>query len=331
MSPGEGAFAQLRLERPVVALPGDRFILRRYSPPVTIGGGIVLHNKPPKLKGRAPGARERFLRLADPNPAVAMHVLVSEAGAAGIDTATLGSRTGLAPDVCDGHLESAVREGDVMALPCKPRKYLSASAHTTLVERVFGALEEFHRREPLREGLPREEVRTRLFHDSHPEVFRCLLADLVSRGKVRMEKDRVALASHQIDLAPREAELLEKMEAVFAGAGTNPPSLQEVINGLGADPGQGQKLFHLLMARGRLVRIPDSRVFHVQAIEDLKRRLWTKRAERPTIDISEFKEMCGTTRRNAIPLLEYLDQLQITRREGNQRVILPPPDSTGPN
>ncbi len=104
------------------------------------------------------------------------------------------------------------------------------------------------------------------------------------------------------------------------------------VAALGADAAQVSRLFHLLLSRGRLVRIPDGKVFHVRAIEDLKQRLWGQRATSPVIDISEFKELSGTSRKNAIPLLEHFDQTRVTRREGNKRLILPPPgpDAGGP-
>ena len=98
-----------------------------------------------------------------------------------------------------------------------------------------------------------------------------------------------------------------------------------------ADPRQAEKLFHLLLSRGRLVRIQDGKVFHVQTLEELKRRLWEKRAQNPVIDISDFKDLSGTSRKNAIPLLEHLDQVRVTRREGNRRVILPPPQPSAPS
>ena len=102
---------------------------------------------------------------------------------------------------------------------------------------------------------------------------------------------------------------------------------------LKADPRESEKLFHLLLGRGRLVRIQDGKVFHAQAIEDLKRRLWDKWRLSPVIDIADFKDLSGTSRKNAIPLLEHFDQVRVTRREGNRRVILPPPGrpATTPN
>ncbi len=323
--PGGKAFAQLRLEVPVAALPGDRCIVRRYSPPLTIGGGTVLHNRPAKLKSSTAGARDRFVSLADPSAACRLRALVEEAGPQGIDAAALRARTGLDQEEVAGHLEGAVQRGELVALPTSVRRYLAGTVYQALSRKVLATLQEFHRKEALKEGFPREELRTRVFSRSHADVFRCLLADLAGRGAIRMEKERVALATHRIALAPQESALMEQIESAFARGGANPPDLDEVVAGLKADPGQAIRLYHLLLARGRLVRIQDGKVFHTEALEDLKRRLWELRARSPVIDISEFKDLSGTSRKNAIPLLEHFDQVRVTRREGNRRVILPPP------
>jgi selenocysteine-specific elongation factor len=327
LSPGEGDYAQLRLERPVVALPGDRFILRRYSPTITIAGGRILHNRPSKMKASAPGMRERFVRLADGDPIVVLRELVEEAGATGVDTVALRALTGDDPEAIVGRARSEKGESRFVVLPTSPPRLVAGPVYARLRERVVAALQEFHGREPLKEGLSREEVRTRVLGDCHPEVIRCLLADLADRGTVRAVKDWMALASHRVDLGPEDARLLEQIEQAFAIAGTNPPSTNEVTTRLKADAGRFSKLLHLLLTRGRLVRIPDARIFHVDAIEQLKRRLWEKRASSPTIEIAEFKKLTGTSRKNAIPLLEHLDQIRVTRREGNVRVILPPPET----
>jgi selenocysteine-specific elongation factor len=327
LPPGGAGFAQIRLEKPVAALPGDRFILRRYSPPLTIAGGTILHNAPPKLRPSQPGARARFERLADPTPAALLPVLVEEAGEAGLDARALRARTGLDPGSAARALEEAAHAGAIVALRTTPPLYLAPAAHRGLVDRVLATLEEFHRREPLKEGLAREELRTRVFVRSPPEVFRGLLARLAETGRVRVEKDRVALGSHRVALTEGESSLMERIEARFAAAGTNPPDLEVIAADLAAPPRQVEKLFHLLLGRGRLVRIQDGKVFHVEALEDLKRRLWERRDRDPNLDISEFKDLSGTSRRNAIPLLEHFDQTRVTRREGNRRVILPPPAS----
>jgi selenocysteine-specific elongation factor len=323
--PGGSGFAQLRLETPVAALPGDRFILRRYSPPVTIAGGTVLHNQPPKLRPSAPGGRERFARLADKAPATRILALLHEAGVSGIDAVGLRSLTGLDPDEIARELKEMVRAGGIVALPAPAVRYVEGEAWRALSARVVADLEAFHKKEPLKEGLPREELRTRLFDRTHPDVFKFMLADLVRAGAIRMEKDRVAASAHRIALSAPETALMEQIEGRFAAAGTNPPEPDDLAAALKADATQVARLFHLLLTRGRLVRIPDGKVFHARAIDDLKQRLWGQRDRSPVIDISEFKELSGTSRKNAIPLLEHFDQLRVTRREGNKRLILPPP------
>ena len=328
--PGGRGFAQLRLESAVAALPGDRFILRRYSPSVTIGGGAILHNAPPKLRPSAPQARERFLKLADPTPAARIQVLFDEAGERGLSAAALRARTGIDPGESERLLEGELQAGRVAALTTTPRRYLSGAVHRSLAGRVIATLEAFHQREPLKEGLPKEELRTRIFATSHPDVFRCLLQELAEAGRLRLDKDRVALAAHRVALSARESALMDRIETRFAQAGTNPPDLPAVAAELKADPKESEKLFHLLLGRGRLVRIQDGKVFHAQAIEDLKRRLWDKWRLSPVIDIADFKDLSGTSRKNAIPLLEHFDQVRVTRREGNRRVILPPPGHPTP-
>jgi selenocysteine-specific elongation factor len=206
-----------------------------------------------------------------------------------------------------------------------PRRYVGRAAVERLSRAVLDAAKDFHKREPLRDGLAREEVRTRLFRRSHDDVFRAVIADLVRRGLLRSDKDRIALATHQVALAPAEAALLERLEQSYRAGGANPPEKEEAAKTLGADPRTADRLIHLLLARGRLVRIPDGKIFHADAIQALKERLWERRTKGESIDIGEFKDLSGTSRKNAIPLLEYFDQTHLTRRQGNLRVILPPP------
>jgi selenocysteine-specific elongation factor len=328
--PGGAAFAQLRTERPVVAIPGDRFILRRQSPPMTIGGGTVLHNAPPKLRRMAPETRLRYERLASQEPAVRLRLLVEEAGPAGCDAAFLRSRTGVAFTAASPPVAALVREGAILALPSTPPRFVGRAEIDGLRRAVVGALDTFHRKEPLREGLPREEIRARIFSVSHPDVFKSLMAAMAADGTVRLDRDRVALASHRVSLSAADHALLDRLEKGYRDAGTNPPELADQVKATGVAAPKLEKLLHLLLSRGRLVRIPDGKIFHADALEDLKRRLWGRGAAQASIDIAAFKELSGTSRKNAIPLLEYLDQVRVTRREGDRRRILPPPGPVGP-
>lgn len=325
LAPGAFAGAQLRTTRPVVALPGDRFILRRPSPAMTIAGGVVLHNAPAKLRGHAPAVRERYERLRSTAPAALLRLLVAEGGAAGADLPTLRSRTGLGPEAIVAALDAELRSGSVQALATNPRRFIDAAVAGSLASRVVSLLEEFHRREPLRDGLAREELRTRVFARSHPDVFRAVLAALVAKGTLRSEKEWVALKGHQVSLSDDEARLVDRLEQAYRTGGANPPEPAEAARAAGLEARRAEKLVHLLLTRGRLVRIPDGKIFHVDALGELKRKLGDWRVKSPTIDIAEFKELSGTSRKHAIPLLEYFDQTRVTLREGSRRRILEPP------
>jgi selenocysteine-specific elongation factor len=322
---GAKGFAQIHCARPVTALAGDRFILRRPSPPLTIAGGRVLHNAPAKLRRTDTAAARRFERLSDPLPVARLLALIEAGEGAGRDVAQLRARTGLEVEAIARLLAEPLKSGALRLLPGPQARWLTRGAAETLEKAVREALAEFHRREPLREGLPREELRTRLFASSPEQVFRALLQAMAASGAVRLEKDVVALASHRIALSQPEAAMLERLEAAYARGGTNPPERDEAAKAVGATPKTFETLLHLLLQRGRLVRIPDGKIFHAEALEALKRRLWERRAKGEVLDIGAFKDLSGTSRKNAIPLLEYLDQIRVTRREGNQRLILPPP------
>ncbi|HKQ98400.1 MAG TPA: SelB C-terminal domain-containing protein, partial [Candidatus Polarisedimenticolia bacterium] len=311
--------------RPVVALPGDRFILRRPSPAMTIAGGVVLHNAPGKLRGHAPAVLERYEKLRVASPGDLLRLLVVEGGAAGVDVPALRSRTGLGPDAITAGLELDVRSGAVQSLATTPRRFIAAAAAEDLARRVTALLQDFHRREPLRDGLPREELRTRVFSRSHPDVFRAVLAALVAKGALRADKEWIALREHQVSLTDDEARLVDRLEQAYRTGGANPPDPADAARAAGVEARRAEKLVHLLLTRGRLARIPDGKIFHVDALGDLKRKLGDWRARSPTIDIAEFKELSGTSRKHAIPLLEYFDQTRVTQREGSRRRILEPP------
>jgi selenocysteine-specific elongation factor len=134
----------------------------------------------------------------------------------------------------------------------------------------------------------------------------------------------VRLASHRVSLTPEDEHLRGMLEEAYRAQGLNPPALDEVAGARGVDPRRAEKLLHLLLSEGTLIRIEDGKVFHAEAIEGLKTKLWELLPSRKTIDIGAFKELTGTTRKNAIPLLEHLDSVRVTRRVGSDREILPP-------
>jgi len=324
--PGEKAFAQVRLERPACCLPGDRFVIRRYSPAVTTGGGLVLDGRPPKHRGRpAASLLRRLESISDADPAGIMAAfLAGEAG--GLPLPDLAARAGCTLEEADRHLAPLLKEGRLLRAGQGAAAVLITQEETAgLEKRVLETLAAYHRKNPLRPGMPVEEMRERALGKVAPELRRFVLDRLEASGAVQSREDSIRLKSHQIRLSGQEEAAMRALEADLRAQGLNPQSPRDLARQRGLEPSHAEKLIHLLIAEGRLVKIKDGRLFHAAVIDQLKAGLWQLLPERRVIDIGFFKDLTGTSRKNAIPLLEYLDSLKVTRRLGSDREILPPP------
>ena len=326
--PGGRGLAQLRLERPGLSLPGDRFVIRQYSPTITIGGGVVLDAHPEKHRGGAEDAVKALGDLARGGAeALAAHALA--ASGSGLTSLDLVVRTGRSPAEVARVAARLVEAGTAIPVGDRAGTLLHRDWHQRHRSAALEILARFHRENPLMRGLPREELRERILPGGRPEVARFVLDRLAAEGRIRLEKDLAAAAGHRLELSPEEERLRTFLEDRFREGGLNPSTIEEIVAEGGLDASKAQRIYHLLVAGGRLVRIKDGKVFHAEAIETLKARLWEIRGTRPIIDVAAFKELAGTSRKNAIPLLEHLDGVHVTRRVGNEREILPPPGPPG--
>ncbi len=318
---GAWAYARVRLEAPAVLTRGDRFILRAYSPPVTIGGGVVVDPHPPRSAIRTAAGRDRFRRLdpsrRDEDDVVA--AFVEERGALGVPAASLGARAGLPPGAAQAVVDRLEGSGRVK----KVADLLVASA--VIDERaakLLEAVKAHHAAQPLAEGMPREEARERIFGRAAPEVFDFVVASLAAAGKI-VARDRLALAGHRVSLSPEEARAQEALAGIYRDAGLAPPDLAAAASAAGVDLAVADRVLKLLLRQKSLVKV-DELVFHADALAALKADVRAlKSGQAPArVDVAAFKERYGITRKYAIPLLEYLDRERITRRVGDARVVL---------
>jgi len=322
IQPGGNAIVQLRLEEPMTALPGDRFIIRSYSPQVTIGGGVIIDALPEKHRLRDYSARARLEQLEAADLAERIAVFIEMAGAHGTSEAEIAARTGATDEQIAAATRELIRIGRVLEVTAAPLVLISDVSYRALASRVTEMLAEHHRREPLSLGVSREEVRDRIFGQVRPEIFRAVVARLVEEGKVSAERDALRSASHRPELTDSDESAKKALEAAFKAAGLQAGTLEETAAVTGTKIELARKLYNLLAAERRLVRIGDF-VFHVESIDDLKSRVRARKPANPRIDVAMFKEITGgLTRKYAIPLLEYLDRERITRRIGNEREIL---------
>ena len=322
IEPGSSALVQLRLEEPITALPGDRFIIRSYSPQVTIGGGVILDGLPEKHRIRDTVARAQLERLEAADEVERARLFIEMAGARAMSAGELAARTGATDEQIANFARALTQSGRVIEVASAPLLLLSKESNDLLAARVVESLAEHHKREPLSLGLSREEARERIFTNLKPEIFRAVIARLASQGRVTAERDTLRLASHKLALTDEDAAAKQALEAAFKAAGFQAGTLEETAASAGVKIDRARKLYNLLAAERRVQRVGDF-VFHVDAIEDLKSRVQARKSISPKIDIAVFKEITGgLTRKYAIPLLEFLDHERITRRVGNEREIL---------
>ena len=316
---GEKGDARIRFEKPAVLTRGDRFILRAYSPPVTIGGGTVLDPMPPRGAIRTAAGRARFERLdAEAPVSKAVQAFVSEKGIAGLATRMLVSRVGLTPRDAQSVVRSLVEAKEVKEIG---EVLVATSALEDRAAALLNAVKAHHAAQPLAPGMPREEARERLFGPAPPIVFDTVVESLAAAGRL-VARETLALAGHQLSLSPAEVRAHDVLAATFREAGLAPPDARAAATAAGLDAAVADRMIKLLLREKTLLKLDDL-LFHADAVAKLKTEVRAlKAAGRSRLDVPFFKERYGVSRKFAIPLLEYLDRERVTRRVGDARVIL---------
>ncbi len=310
LDPGARSHVRIVLRDPLLALPGDRFIIRMFSPVVTIGGGVVIDISGHRYRrGEDAAARLRALAGA-PEERVALLVRESKYGLGIPDLIAL---TGLLA----GEIEQAAKAEGIVALP-EPHLWLVAREWLlSTLARITNRLRAFHQQHPLLAGMPRQELRSRELPGAPP----FLLDAMIERASgIVSEGDLVRLATHQVVLKEDEEQASYAIENAFLETGLSVPPPYEVLAKSGVEPARARSLLEILIRQGRLMRIADDLVFHHSAIESLRERLAPHKGQR--LSVAQFKELAGISRKYAIPLLEYLDRVRVTRRDGDARVVL---------
>ena len=318
LPPGETAFARFRLEAPLVARPADRFVVRSYSPVVTIGGGTLLDVDPPRFKRKGPALVEHLTLLQTGSPEVVLEEHIRHVGAGGVRLTTLSGRVPFGPARLRELLEKLQAAGRVIAVDRD--WYIHPDSFARLRGLLLDALAVFHRASPLKSGMSREELRGRA-GAADERVFGFLLSSLDAEGTVKADRDKVRLASHEVRLSPEQQRIVDALEGEFSRAEAAPPSAEEALGRAGVAGDDEHELFQLLVQSGKLVRVKDSLFFHARALESIQGKLVALLRERKEIGPSDIKDLLGISRKYAIPLLEFFDQRRVTARVGERRIL----------
>jgi selenocysteine-specific elongation factor len=291
LDPGDSCWARIVLKEPALVFPGDRFIIRMFSPVITIGGGVVTdisghRYEPGRLESLTP---ER--RVTEAEWGISKPRLIAWTGLRELPTMPEVERAG-------DWLIARSRIADA-------RKMLNA------------ACREFHKTHSLLLGIPKPELKAAVMGAASDEVFDYALAgapDLVQDGDV------VRLKTHRVVLKRDETQARAAIESSFANAGLSAPEVTEVLKSSGVEPARAKTILQILLREGKLTRVSNELVLDTGALAQLRTSLAGRRGERFSVPV--FKEWTGVSRKYAIPILEYLDREHVTRRDGDERLLL---------
>jgi selenocysteine-specific elongation factor len=320
--------AQLRLQEPTLLFPGDRFILRQFSPVVTIGGGVIIDAQPSlpiasvrRMERRA-GAKlpvaDHLRFLLSASAALQLDYRIGRQGPRGLSLAEAVAETGWKPKRVE---EAAAQVPEIVRIE---NRYFSADEFELGEKSILHGLKEFHEKNPLSPGMSKQEMWELESGaiGTAAELFEAVLSKLATEKKIELAFDRVRLAGRGVVMKDEEAEAKKTIENAFATAGLKVPYLKDVLAGLPVDKTRTQKIVTLLLRDKVLIKVSDELVFHRQALEGLRKLMAEQKKKTPKVDVSAFKDLVGVTRKYAIPLLEYLDRERVTRRVGDLREIL---------
>ncbi len=317
MAPGGRALAQLRLEGRTAAGRHDRIVIRSYSPATTIGGAWVIDPLPPRRRARDLAAVER-LRAAS-GLAEAAEAIVAEAGDEGVALPQLAARLTASADELDAALAG---RRDLVSLGGDPRRLFSRAALDRLQAATVSALEAYHRDNPLRPAMPREELRARLFDGARSAVFERVLDDLAAAGRVRLQADAVVLAGHEVRLSGEEEQAHRVLLEAASAAGLAGIEVAALAAAGGPPRAVLERVARALLGDKTLQRVGESALVAREALDRLAESVRATWPPGSRLDVGAFKELTGLSRKHAIPLLEYLDRVRVTRRAGNDRLVL---------
>jgi selenocysteine-specific elongation factor len=311
LQPGATAYARLVLRDPALLLPGDRFIIRRFSPVTTIGGGAVIDIGERRYR-KTDDVAARLDSLSSPDAAVRLALLVREARY-GAPLSELVAHTGL----MDSEIAAAAGKATLTVLPQPDPWYIDPAWFQAARLRLVQAVRDFHRANPLLPGIPRQDLRAALLPDGPPFLLDALLA---SAKEITVDGETARLTTHRIALKADEEQARAAIERAFEAAGLAVPSMDEVLAQSGVEAARARVLLQQLLREQRLAKIGPDLVFHQSAIAKLRQLLAARKGQR--FNVGDFKEWTGISRKYAIPLLEFLDRERVTRRDGNDRVVL---------
>jgi len=321
LSPGEKAAVQLRLDEAVCLVKDDRFVIRSYSPVRTIGGGQVLNPIPPKHKRFKTEVVQGLQSIAERSTEELIAYYIDQTGHTGVAFSDLVLMTNITEKSLEQLLQALLSHKTVLLVDRDSRIYMHANSFQQLRQDLSGHLERYHKTYPLKTGMPKEELKTKLPPNLSPKLFNLMMNQMLKDGDIRVVEDTVHLASHTVALGADQEDIRDKILKTYRESGLQPPYFKELGKQLTADPSRARDVLNLLVKEGRLVKVKEDLFFDADTVTRLKQRLVEFLTVNGEISTPQFKEMTAVSRKYVIPLIEFFDAQNFTIRIGDIRKL----------
>ena len=321
IAPGQKAFAQLVLTNKDVVVAGDRFVLRSYSPITTIGGGQIIDPLPAKHKRLNSKIIDELNLLQNGTLPEKISVILERAGFTGINLRGLAFRLGINANKIREALENLFSGKKAFLLDSDDTTVISAYFAQQLEELITKNLTAYHKKNPLQEGISKEELKASLGHFISSKLFNMSMSSLNKKETIVSDKNNVRLSGHQVQLAGELDSLLQAIGKIYNEAGLTPPSLTDVVSKFKDQKAKAQSIINLMLKEGDLIKINEELCFASEALEKLRGDYKALLIKDGQATPASFKDLTGLSRKYIIPLLEYFDMSKLTVRVAAHRIL----------
>lgn len=321
LAPGGADFVRIHLEGEAVTRPGDRYVIRSYSPIETIGGGEILTVGASRRRRPLAEIVNELEILRTGGDRARLQVYLRQGGANGLAAGNLEARSRFYGPALQSLLGKMRADGELRVLEEVGQRFLDNRTYTAVVSQIRARVEEYHRSFPLKPGIPKGELRSR-FPQLEDRVFLWFLDSLVKEKNVVVEREIIRLPAHRVTLADDLQQVKVRIEELFRRKGVQPPGLEEVYRTLGLKVPRDRELINVLVNEKRLIRVKEQILFHVEALEAAEAALVGYLKDHREITAAQFRDLLSISRKHAIPLLEFFDNRRVTMRVGDSRVLL---------
>ena len=319
LKPGETCYAQIRLDQPIAVLRQDRFVLRSYSPVRAVGGGKVLNALPRKKKRHSPRVLEELDVFNSGDLSRIAEQFVALGRFQGVEHKDLPFLTNSRESQLKEILQKLLSRQRILMYDRERKTYIHREFYDLARKEILDTLEAYHRNNPLKAGLSKEELRSRTEGARNQKLFNYLIGHLVQEDLVAREQEVLHLAEHKVTLGQDQEKVREEIESIYREGGLQPPYFKELADQF--PERTARDVLQLMTQEGVLVKVKEDLYFHRKAVAGLRERLVAFLKEHGEITTPQFKEMTGASRKYAIPLIEHFDLNQVTVRVGDNRVL----------